>query len=63
MKIITGLMLTFLFIGAAALFFTLPLLLLWNWLMPVIFEFIKITFWQAFGINFLAGILFRNTKK
>jgi hypothetical protein len=42
-----------------------PTMLLWNWLMPSIFGVIKITFWQALGINLLTGI-FRssvNTKK
>ena len=33
---------------------------LWNWLMPEIFAVKVITFWQAWGISFLAGILFKN---
>jgi len=28
---------------------------LWNWLMPTIFQLPKITFWQAFGL----GVLFK----
>jgi hypothetical protein len=50
----------------AAILFTLPLQLLWNWLMPTIFNLPMVTFWQAFGLNLLAGILFRtnvNIKK
>jgi hypothetical protein len=50
----------------AAILFTLPLQLLWNWLMPHLFNLPYITFWQAFGLNMLAGILFRtnvNVKK
>ena len=43
-----------------ALLFTLPLLWLWNWLMPAIFGLTKITFWQALGLSFLAHILFRS---
>ncbi|MBI3671654.1 hypothetical protein HY249_02570 [Candidatus Azambacteria bacterium] len=35
---------------------------LWNWLMPEIFAIKAITFWQALGINFLAGILFKNSS-
>jgi len=31
----------------------LPLMLLWNWLMPVIFGLPTLTFWQAVGVNFL----------
>lgn len=39
---------------------SLPLMLLWNWLMPTIFGLIKIDIWQSLGINILAYILFRN---
>jgi hypothetical protein len=50
----------------AAILFALPLQLLWNWLMPTIFNLPMVTFWEAFGLNLLAGILFRtnvNIKK
>ena len=40
----------------------LPLMLLWNWLMPIIFGLPVLTFWQAVGINFLASILFGKTN-
>jgi hypothetical protein len=33
-------------------------MLLWNWLMPVIFGLGKIGYWQAFGLILLAKILF-----
>jgi hypothetical protein len=39
----------------------LPLMLLWNWLMPIVFNLPTITFWQAVGINVLASILFKPT--
>jgi hypothetical protein len=39
----------------------LPLQLLWNWLMPSIFDLRYITFWEAIGLNLLATILFRPT--
>jgi len=38
-----------------------PTMLLWNWLMPTIFNLPTITFWQACGINLLASILFKPT--
>ena len=38
-----------------------PLMLLWNWLMPIIFGLPEITFWQAIGLNFLSTILFKST--
>lgn len=40
----------------------LPLMLLWNWLLPTIFGLPKITFWQAVGLNFLSTILFKNSS-
>ena len=50
----------------AAILLALPLQLLWNWLMPNLFNLPAITFWQALGLNMLAGILFKsniNIKK
>lgn len=38
--------------------FTFALMLLWNWLMPLIFGLSIITFWQALGILALSKILF-----
>lgn len=40
--------------------FTLPLMWLWNWLMPMIFGLPVITFWQAFGIIILSNLLFKS---
>jgi hypothetical protein len=43
-----------------------PLMWLWNWLMPTIFDLPEITFWQALGLNALSSILIKpsiNTKK
>ena len=43
----------------AAILLALPLQLLWNWLMPTIFNLPMITFWQALGLNIMSGILFK----
>jgi len=45
----------------AVMLFGYPTLLLWNWLMPTIFNLPYITFWQACGLNLLASILFKPT--
>jgi hypothetical protein len=45
-----------------AVLMALPTMWLWNWLMPVIFGLIKIGFWQALGLNLLAGILFQKSS-
>jgi hypothetical protein len=50
----------------AGIVLALPLQLLWNWLMPTIFNLPMISFWQALGLNIMSGILFRsnvNVKK
>ena len=36
---------------------------LWNWLMPTMFGLITIDIWQAFGISFLSGLLFKPTPR
>lgn len=40
----------------------IPTYLLWNWLMPDLFKITEITFWQAWGINFLCAILFKSSS-
>ena len=35
-------------------------MLLWNWLMPIIFLLPKVTFWQSWGLVILFGLLFRS---
>lgn len=42
--------------------FALPVMWLWNWLMPEIFGLVTIGYWQAFGIMALCGILFKGGK-
>ena len=39
----------------------IPTYFLWNWLMPTILGVNTITFWQAWGINFLSAILFKTS--
>ena len=46
-------------IGLLALaFFSFIVMSLWNWLMPALFGWHLITFWQALGILVLSKILF-----
>jgi hypothetical protein len=41
-----------------AFIFGLLVMVLWNWLMPMLFGLKEITYWQAFGIVILAKLLF-----
>ena len=70
MKIITdtivAILTAILIIALIALILGLPLMWLWNWLMPSIFGLPFITFWQALGLNALSAILIKpsiTTKK
>jgi len=40
----------------------LPVMLLWNWLMPEIFGLTTLTFWQALGMSILAGCLTKGSS-
>lgn len=46
-------------LGFVALLAGLPVMLLWNWLMPKIFGLPELTFLQAFGMFWLTSILFK----
>lgn len=52
----------------ASMLTSLPMMWLWNWLIPNIFGLTTLTWLQAWGMTFLCGILFKgkysvNTKK
>lgn len=46
-------------VGVSA-FMSLPVMLLWDWLMPTIFGLKEITWFQAWGLMFLCGLLFKS---
>lgn len=46
------------FMVAMAFLFGYFVMLLWNWLMPVLFHLGTINYWQAFGIIILCKLLF-----
>ena len=52
------------FILCFALIIGFPIMWLWNWLMPDIFNLPTIGFWQAVGLSVLSGFLIKpiNTK-
>jgi len=45
-----------------ALIGAIPTYFLWNWLMPDLFELPSLNFWQAWGIFWLASVLFKGTS-
>ena len=59
--IITDVLVVIGMLFVVAIILGLPVLLLWNWLMPTIFNLPEITFWQAVGLSILSGVLFKNS--
>lgn len=45
-----------------ALLCSLPVWLLWNWLMPEIFDLREITWLQALGLTILCNFLFKSSS-
>jgi len=52
-------------IAISAVLIGYPIMLLWNWTLPDLFNIPRITFFQALGLGILASILFKssNTNK
>lgn len=44
------------------LLMSLPVMLLWDWLMPILFGLGTITWLQAWGLLVLCGFLFKSSK-
>ena len=66
MKVIAKLALAAASVILISLVIALPVMWLWNWLMPRIFGLTQIDIFQAMGLNFLSGILLKsnvNVKK
>lgn len=62
MEKLGGVVLTIVLVSTVvALLLGLPVMLLWNALMPDIFGLPTISFWQAIGLNILSSILFKTT--
>lgn len=53
---------TILAIGLFAVIMSFPTMWLWNWIMPTVCGFGKLSVWKALGLNFLCGILFKNVN-
>lgn len=56
--IITAAIIVFAIALVISLLAAFPIMWLWNWLMPVIFNLPTITVWQALGLDILFGLLF-----
>ena len=57
----TAILIALLVVAIAAIL-SFPLMVLWNWLMPLIFGLKTITWIQAWGLMVLSAILFKNNS-
>lgn len=57
-----GCLIVLLTIAIAALIVSLPVMWLWNWLMPSLFALPVITWKQALGLSLLCGFLFKGSN-
>ena len=60
MKALEALLILFGLWLLSAILLAFPTMWLWNWLMPKLFDFIKIDLYEAMGINFLTNILLKS---
>ena len=60
MKAIEAFLIVVGFLFLSALILAFPTMLLWNWLMPKIFNLTQIDIYQAMGLNFLSNVLFKS---
>jgi hypothetical protein len=60
MQVIAAFVLAVATLVAISLIMALPTMWLWDWLMPELFGLKEITLFQAWGVNFLSGMLFKN---
>jgi len=52
---------TLIVVAVVVIILAAPVMWLWNWVMPDVFELTEITFWQAFGLSLLSGFLFKGS--
>ena len=60
MQIIGAIVTAVAFLIGLSLLMAVPTMLLWDWLMPELFGLKEVTLFQAWGLNFLCGMLFKN---
>ena len=60
MQVIAAFVLAVATLVAISLIMALPTMWLWDWLMPELFGLKEITLFQAWGLNFLCGMLFKS---
>lgn len=63
LTVVLGAIGTIILMFVSALFTAIPVMLLWDWLMPALFHLVEITLFQAWGLAWLCGILIKGSSK
>lgn len=63
MNVVTTMLAAILAAFILGLLLSIPVMLLWNWLMPVIFGLPEVGWLQSFGLMLLYGFLFNTTAR
>lgn len=61
LAVVGGIVGIFVLIGVISLLMAYPTMWAWNYVMPYLFGFKTLNFWQAFCVNYLAGSLIKST--
>ena len=61
MEFVGLLVVVFLLVVLITAILALPLMILWNWLMPMIFGLTKLTWLESWGLMFLCSFLFKSS--
>jgi len=56
-----GIFIVALIAAIVGLVIALPVMLLWNWLMPTLFGLTTVTYFQAYGLYILSVLLFKGS--
>lgn len=59
-KLTIGICILVIFVVAYSAFIAFPVMLLWNWLMPVIFNLPEIGFFQSAGLVLLSAFILKS---
>ena len=60
--VVGGCLITLILIVGLSFILAVPVWILWNWLMPLIFGLTKITLVQAWGLSLLANCMFKSVS-
>lgn len=62
MEVLGNILAAIFVVAVTVLLTSLPVMILWNWLMPKIFGLITINLWESMGLILLVSLLFKSSN-